>query len=552
MATDKTIYVLDTNVLVDYVDIIPGIEGRQPSEPTIELDQAHIVIPSVVIRELSNFKKEKTDRGRAARDVLRRLRFLVEKHNDTMKEVYSLEKPIEVKDCFDEKTILDSNRLEELKNSKQKISILPLHKDFRRSLPFHPSDADMDGQIILTAIAVGMLQGEHKVDGSVWLYDVETFHFDNVILVTNDNGLAIRARQRGIITERYGYKYPDPYTGRRDIVVPEELFHEFLNSHELDLSIWEKYMSDQPPLVANEFIVMKLEKGSDYPRDYYPADDPYFSNIGRFDAKKGTITHLKYIRCFPIGLQNAGQAIYAEALMHPGISAVVCTGPAGSGKTYMATVYGYNACKNGDFIGVTVVPCDSKSKMGALPGDLDEKMDPEVQPLKNALKNYFIKEEPKFRKELEKLSEFGTNCKKKANSQEDDDQASGKRSLKVRLTDRVDMVWDNWFSNIPIENARGRDFSYELAIFDEFQDQTTSQADTLIKRLGCNGKIVLTGDLEQIHAPYIDASSSGLTYASRILLDSPMVAQVHFIEDEVIRHPLVKMIAQRQKSRKAE
>ncbi len=104
--------------------------------------------------------------------------------------------------------------------------------------------------------------------------------------------------------------------------------------------------------------------------------------------------------------------------------------------------------------------------------------------------------------------------------------------------------------NIPIENARGLDFTKELAIYDEFQDQNPAQADTLIKRLGQDGKIVLTGDLEQIHAPYLDAFNNGLTYASQLLYNNPMVARVHFTEDEVIRHPLVRMIAERQKAQR--
>ena len=112
------------------------------------------------------------------------------------------------------------------------------------------------------------------------------------------------------------------------------------------------------------------------------------------------------------------------------------------------------------------------------------------------------------------------------------------------------MIFGNWYTIVPIDHARGRDFAYELAIYDEFQDQSISQADTLIKRLGIDGKIVLTGDVEQIHAPYIDASSNGLVYASRQLMDSEMVAQVCFTEEEVIRHPLVKMIAMRQKDKK--
>ena len=184
--------------------------------------------------------------------------------------------------------------------------------------------------------------------------------------------------------------------------------------------------------------------------------------------------------------------------------------------------------------------------------DLDEKMDPEVQPLKNALRNYLLNNEPKFKRDLENLKKYGAGSegRKKAKSQGCSEDAPEKGSIKSKLANQVDLIWDNWFSNIPIEHARGRDFSYELAIYDEFQDQTVSQADTLIKRLGCDGKIIITGDLEQIHAPYIDPSSSGLAYASRQLMDSPMVAQVRFTEDEVIRHPLVKMVAKRQKSRK--
>ena len=548
--SNQPIYVLDTNVLVDYVDIIPTEDGKRPVEPTIALDQAHIVIPTVVIRELSNFKTEKTDRGKAARTVLRRLRRLIENDHSTMYEVYNLTAPIVVRHCFkgDYSGIEDPL---EIQNSNQVISVLPVHKNFRESLPYYPDDNDMDGQIILTAIAVGMLQEGLPIDGSVEPEKVADLDLDDVMLVTNDNGLAIRARERGLKTCRYGYKYPEPYTGRRDLTVPKELFCEFYNSggDGIPRSVFEEYLPNEPKLIANEFIVMQLEDPADYPIDFDPSYDPYFSNIGRYDAERDEIVKLRYVNEFPVHLCNAGQAIYAEALMDPNIAAVVCTGPAGSGKTYMATVYGYQACKKGEFIGVTVVPCDSKDQLGALPGDLDEKMDPEVQPLKNALRNFLLNEDPKLKKELETLQKFGTDVKKKPKCQEYGDEQPEKRSLKAKLKDRADLIWDNWFSNIPIEHARGRDFSYELALYDEFQDQNVSQADTLIKRLGTDGKIIIIGDIEQIHALYIDPSSSGLAYASRQLMDSPMVAQVCFTEDEVIRHPLVKMVAMRQKKK---
>lgn len=552
MAEDKLIYVVDTNIIVDYVDIIPGSPECQPEEPTIDLSEAHIVIPTTVVRELSKFKKEHSDRGKAATVALRRLRRLFENHMSNMDDVYNLRAPVSIGD------------------GKQLISIMPVHKNFDEVLPFAPSREDMDGQIILTTLATAFAAEGYRVDGKAYKSDhgdaanVWKFTSDKVTLLTNDNGLAVRARERGIRTTRYGYKYPEPYTGRRDIVVPAEMFREFYNTQRIELEDWNRWMPDQPRLIANEFIIMKLEDEEDYPFDFDPKSNPYFHHIGRYDCNERAIVALKYVRDFPVCLCNDGQAIYAEALLDPDVAAIVCTGPAGSGKTYMAAVYGYESCKRGDFIGVTVVPCDSHSKIGALPGDLDEKMDPEVQPLKNALRNYLLNEDSKYRKKLENQKKYGTNNKAKPNGKNitggrengnypdtlDSDYEPTPRSIKQRLKDHVEMIWDNWFSNIPIENARGRDFSYELAIYDEFQDQSVSQADTLIKRLGTEGKIIITGDIEQIHAPYIDSSSSGLVYATKQLKDSPMVAQVCFTEEEVIRHPLVRMIAQRQKNGK--
>ena len=538
---ERPIYVLDTNILVDYVDIIPGDGGRQPAEPTIDLSEARIVIPSVVVRELSSFKKEKTDRGKAARVALRRLRVLSEAEFHPM-------------DCSYNLSVATT-----LNQDKQEIYILPVHKDFRRCLPFNPSENDMDGQIILTTIAAAMIDLNMKVDGTADKAQVAETLFDNVVLLTNDNGLAIRARERGIKTSRYGYKYPEAYTGRRDIVVPKELFTEFLCSRSITREYFEEHMpADTPKLVANEFLVMRLEDENDYPPGFYPKEDPYFSYIGRYDFDEDAIVQLKNISDFPIRPANPGQAIYAECLNNPQFSAVVCTGPAGSGKTYMPTIYGYMACKDGQYIGVTVIPCEGRSNIGALPGDLNEKMDPDVQPIKNALRNFLLSDNQKLRKELDTLRKYGTGkaarsaskgSKKNGNSEETEEDAPDKRSIKARLKDQVDMIWNNWFSNIPVESARGRDFAYELAIYDEAQDQNATQMDTLIKRLGAEGKIVITGDVEQIHAPYLDQTNNGLVYAQRLLLGSTMVAQTCFTEEEVIRHPLIREIAERQKAK---
>ena len=71
-----------------------------------------------------------------------------------------------------------------------------------------------------------------------------------------------------------------------------------------------------------------------------------------------------------------------------------------------------------------------------------------------------------------------------------------------------------------------------------------------MKRIGDHGKMVITGDIEQIHSMYLDHDNNGIVYAREIVKDDPMVAQVTFTEEEVVRHPLVKLITQRQREAK--
>lgn len=527
----RRIYVIDTNVFVGYPDIIPYDNSARPEQPTIEVETAHLIIPSAVIRETSGFKQEHTERGHTSRAFLKNVRREIEKGPvPSMEEVYGL----------------DSGATIKVGGRDTPVSLLPVHKNFQKCLPFAPPDTDKDGQIILTTLVVMALEKGLPIDGSA---DIEKMmrlcgKDSDVTLLTNDNGLAIRAWQRGIRTSRYGYKHPEPYTGRRDITVPKELFEEFYNTGKIKRELFEAMLPFEQRLVANEFIIMSLKNKDDYPRDFSFGTNPYFLHIGRYDRDEDAIVRLRYVQDFPCSIKTDGQATYAEALMNPDIAAVICTGPAGSGKTYMATAYGYNACKEGAFIGVTVVPCESYSKIGALPGDLDKKMDPDLQPLKNALRNYLLNEDRGLSKELKNLRKFGATSKVTG----EDDEAPCKRSIKEKLEKHVDLIWGNWFSSVPIENARGRDFAYELAIYDEFQDQNASQADTLIKRIGRDGKIILAGDIHQIHAPHLDKTHNGLVYASRMLYDHPMVAQVCFTEADVVRHPLVELIAKRQRA----
>lgn len=119
MPSDHFTFVVDTNIIVDYVEIIPNGTKNEPEEQTIDLSHAHIVIPTAVIRELSNFKNEQaTERGKASREALRRIRKLTEGKIKSLDEVYNLDAPIEAK------------------NGKQLFSILPVHDRFKNVYRF--------------------------------------------------------------------------------------------------------------------------------------------------------------------------------------------------------------------------------------------------------------------------------------------------------------------------------------------------------------------------------------------------------------------------------
>lgn len=537
MMQERPIYVIDTNVLVDYPSIIPAPKTTAPTllNPSVDLTGSHRVVPSPVVRELSSFKGEHSDRGKAAREVLRNMRALFVDKVCGMKSAYAMNATVELPDGG-------------------LLTVLPVHADFKAGLPFRPAEDDMDGQIILTAIAVMHLEyykstqpGWASASEIDWGGDSESSQMrlditsDNVILLTNDNGLALRAMERGLKTRRYTCDLPKPYMGRRDVVVPEELFAEFYRERKLDRDVWEMYLPDEDRLVANEFVVMRLDNPGQYPEGYVPGNDRYYRHIGRYDVDEDQIVGLRYISDAPYQVRSDGQAMYTEALLDPKIAAVICTGPAGSGKTYLPTVYGISACQNGKYTDIVIVPCTDIGKIGALPGDLNEKMSLDVGPFRNALRNYLLQEDPKWKREFAQLQKNGVSPNADSDSDEDEPP-----SFNERLQSKIENLWRLFFRNIPVEKARGLDFLKELALYDEFQDQNPSQADMLIKRIGGDGKIVITGDTKQIHAPYLDENNNGIVYATTLLYDSPLVARVSLLKDEVERHELVRMVAERQ------
>lgn len=179
---------------------------------------------------------------------------------------------------------------------------------------------------------------------------------------------------------------------------------------------------------------------------------------------------------------------------------VIAEGPAGTGKTYTAIALAVKALKNHEVkkIVLTRPAVEAGERLGFLPGDMKDKLDPYLQPLYDALHDMIP-----FRK-LEQWIEDGT----------------------VQIA--------------PLAFMRGRTLESCFVILDEAQNATVSQLKMFLTRMGVSSKFILTGDTTQIDLPR--RSDSGLLQAIRLLTGIEGISIVRFDERDIVRHRLVKNI----------
>lgn len=196
--------------------------------------------------------------------------------------------------------------------------------------------------------------------------------------------------------------------------------------------------------------------------------------------------------------KTLGQKKYVDAISENTI--VMGIGPAGTGKTYLAVAMAVKAFKNHEInrIILTRPAVEAGEKLGFLPGDLQNKVDPYLRPLYDALFDMMGAEA--FAKYMEK------------------------GSIEVA----------------PLAYMRGRTLDDAFIILDEAQNTTREQIKMFLTRLGFNSKMVITGDITQIDLP--DAKKSGLVDAMNILKNIDDIAITRFSEKDVVRHKLVQDI----------
>ncbi len=426
----KKIFVLDTNVILHDSTCINQFKDND------------IYIPITVIEELDRFKKGNDVINSNARDFLRSL------------------------DALSSESMLNGGA--PIDNGTSKICIrleTPLDEVVKKNFTQITSDI----RILNIAYTVAK---KHE--------------FKNVIFVTKDVNLRLRARSIGLKTENYNSKYvenlSDMYTGLKVVDDVDDYILDTL--YKKPYEIKASMLGLKKPIYNNEHLVLK--NGSK-------------SALAFLDGKTQNIKRIQPTTCFGVKPRNSEQAFALNAMLNPDIPLVTVSGKAGTGKTLLALAAALERKRDYRqiFIARPVVPLSNKD-IGFLPGDITSKLDPYMQPLYDNLsviQNQF--------------NETNGHAKKIKQLIEEE---------KIVIT--------------PISYIRGRSIVKVFFIVDEAQNLTPHEVKTIITRAGEDTKIVFTGDIYQIDHPYLDSQTNGLAFIIEKMKGQKVYAHINLEKGE--------------------
>ena len=408
--------------------------------------ETDIYIPLPVIQEIDTFKRDMGEKGRNARQFSRFM--------DTLRNQGALTKGVFLQDC---KSYVYVNML----------------SDYESHLPPILDNKKVDNQIL------GMA-----------LFIQQRFPKALVELISKDINLRIKSDVFGVKSKNYDpdkiASVEDMYSGIRKIEVEKEQLEEFFKSGSLKLK--------EEKLLANQYVLMESPTEVDWAEENQ-GEDIQTKNVqtslakssdkqmglGRYDKKQDRVVPLisNKVPIWRVHPRNYEQSFAFDALLNPDLHFVSLLGKAGTGKTLLALAAGlYKTMDENTYKRMLVCrPVFPMGKdIGYLPGDIEQKLNPWMQPVFDSL-------------------EYIMGLGKKAS----------------RITG--DLVDQGLLSIEPLAYIRGRSIPNQYLIVDEAQNLTPHEIKTIITRAGTGTKVVLTGDCYQIDNPYIDASNSGLTYS---------------------------------------
>ena len=426
----KKVFVLDTNVIL------------HDSTCLYHFDEHDVVVPIAVIEELDRFKKGKDILNCNAREFLRALDML------TGDKIFNGGVPIG--------------------DNRGNISIR-LGKPFHQKLVANFSKDKADHHILNAAYHVAL---EHS--------------FQQVVLVTKDVNLRMKAKSVGLLSEDYTSDHvkdvSDLYRGKSVVESVPERIIDMLYTTPFEFGAREMHFERE--LLANEFLIMR--NGSK-------------SALAVYDATLDRIKRIENKNCFGIRPRNAEQSFALNALLDRDIPLVTLSGKAGTGKTLLALAASLESKRyyRQIFLARPIVPLSNKD-IGYLPGDINSKLDPYMQPLYDnltILQNQFNGKNGRSRSIEELLSEE-----------------------KIIIT--------------PLSYIRGRSIVKVFFIVDEAQNLTPHEVKTIITRAGEGTKLIFTGDIHQIDHPYLDSQSNGLSYLIEKMKGQNLYAHINLEKGE--------------------
>ena len=396
-------------------------------------DSSDIYIPFSVLEEIDTFKRDVGEKGRNARQFNRFI--------DNLRSKGSLTQGVE----------LESG------------SFLFICMDLSSSVP-ELDLSKVDHRILATALYLKKHNPSAQVE-----------------LVTKDINLRIKADVIGITARDYEPEqspdFEDLYTGVRNVDVSKTQLQFFREKQALSL--------DDNKFYPNQYIVLSSEKEK---------------AMGRYDQKKNEIVSIFQPPdpVWGVHPRNREQHFALDALMDDSLMVVSLLGKAGTGKTLLALAVGlYKTLEVNSFqkllVSRPVFPMGRD--IGYLPGDIEQKLNPWMQPIFDSI-------------------EFLMGLGKKASRLAQDLMNQGLVNIE------------------PLAYIRGRSIPNQYLIVDEAQNLTPHEIKTVLTRAGQGTKVILTGDCYQIDNPYVDSSNNGLTFSVEKFKSAPLSAHVTLTKGE--------------------
>ncbi|HEV2391614.1 MAG TPA: PhoH family protein [Verrucomicrobiae bacterium] len=407
----------------------------------LKFDDNNVLLPIEVIEEIDRFKRESTELGQNARAVSRML--------DGFRGAGQLSEGVP------------------LPNGGQLRILFEKFKGGQNGHAVFSTDS-VDNRIL--ALAFGVKKSQPK---------------DQTVLVSKDINLRIKADALGLMAEDYENDrvlIKDLYTGMIEVTVPVERMAAFRTNGELELNGGNTYF-------PNEYCTLTDQT------------NPKRTALAKVDLRGTKLVPIVDCRegVWGIKPRNREQHFAFDALLDDRVKLVTLMGKAGTGKTLLAMAAGLKrTVLDREFRRLVVArPTISMGKeLGFLPGSLEEKLAPWMQPIHDA---------------LEMLNDLNMGQEHRRSG---DLMRSG--SIVVEALSYI----------------RGRSIANQFMIIDEAQNLTPLEAKTIITRVGSGTKVVFTGDPYQIDNPYVDSSSNGFNYVVSRFRAEPIAAHIELAKGE--------------------